>query len=156
MLTRISVPSPPHNTCTPISKYANMWRALGFEPLSMQTSTWDVVPPRHERAQSMLLHRAKDLVSAFGQHAAAQGAPVPVFMHCFSNAGYLSWGSLQSYASWVHGFPTTHLTQPRDRFSPEEVQTLARVWAIMKATRGSIIDSAPSRHTPEIWTRRVG
>lgn len=132
-----------------------MWRALGAEPYPARIGTWDIVPPRHERAEGALLRLADDVVHAYGHHTQEHGMKAPVFIHSFSNAGYLSWGTLQSFAAWAHGYPTTSAIQPRNRFDRKELVTLAATWMLMRATRGNIIDSAPSRATPEIWTRFV-
>lgn len=139
------------------SKYANMWRVLGAEPHMIRVNTWDVIPPFHERAEQGLVQQAGLAGEAYAAHSAVQPGPgrPPVFVHTLSNAGYLAYGGMVGRLAWAAGFPVTHVTHPRDRFSQRQLQGLAAFQRIMSPTRGIIVDSAPSALTPDVWIRWV-
>ncbi|RMZ57617.1 hypothetical protein APUTEX25_001817 [Auxenochlorella protothecoides] len=140
-----------------LNKYANMWRVLGAEPHMIRVNTWDVIPPFHERAEQGLVQQAGLAGEAYAAHSAVQPGPgrPPVFVHTLSNAGYLAYGGMVGRLAWAAGFPVTHVTHPRDRFSQRQLQGLAAFQRIMSPTRGIIVDSAPSALTPDVWIRGV-
>lgn len=144
---------PPHTR----SKYANMWRVLGAEPYMIRVNTWDVIPPFHGRAEHDLTLQAEQIGQAYAVHSGAQPGPgqPPVFVHTFSNAGYLVYGGMIARLAWAGGYPVTHVTQPRDRFTRRQLLGLHDFQRIMGPTRGIIVDSAPSRMSADVWTRWV-
>ncbi|KAK9905971.1 hypothetical protein WJX75_009885 [Coccomyxa subellipsoidea] len=126
-------------------KYIDLWKDVGHPTLGIRPQTSSImVPPLGDRAASEFLRQIRD--------AQAQHPSRPIVYHIFSNAGFIFFGTMlrtlaqqdEELFSKVLGRPC--YAREMGRLSPAPLD-------ILEGTAGIILDSAPSRLTPDIAAR---
>ncbi|CAL8472211.1 g11753 [Coccomyxa elongata] len=125
------------------AKYIDLWKDLGHPTLGIRPQTRSIVAPLlGDRAATEFLRQIQD--------AQAQHPSRAVVYHIFSNAGFIFFGTmLRTLAQQdeelfikIVGRPPLGARRP----SPAPL-------SLLEATAGIVLDSAPSRLTPDIAAR---
>lgn len=128
--------------CRPkdVAKYDALYR----QELDSSTKVVTMRPGLLQTASPAVAQRAAEAYMAEVADAHASLPDAPVVAHVMSNAGWLAFGSL------LHlGY--SQAAAPRRARSPVLLEDFRA--GVLQRISGMVIDSAPSRPTPDIWAR---